>query len=68
MNKPSLDDLKHAATIAAGFMQLGQQAIDRKYGEGYTERNPALLVAFMQAAALAYSTSKHTEEPNHEQP
>ena len=54
MNTPNPDDLKAAATVALGFMTLGTQAIDRKFGEGYAADNPALLAAFMLAAALLF--------------
>lgn len=56
MNHPDPEELKSAAAVALGLMTLGTQAIDRKFGEGYAADNPALLAAFMQAAALAFST------------
>lgn len=62
MIQPNTDDLKSAAVVALGLMSIGVQAIDRKFGEGYAADNPALLAAFMQAAALHYSPTKHTEE------
>jgi len=68
MIQPNPDDLKSAAAVALGFMSLGVQAIDRKFGEGHAAENPMLLGAFMLSAALAFSTSKHTEESSHEQP
>lgn len=61
MNPPNTDDLKSAAAVALGLMTLGAQAIDRKYGEGYAAENPALLAAFMQAAALHYTPAKQIE-------
>lgn len=54
MNQPNTDDLKSAAGVALGFMSLGAQAIDRKFGEGHAAENPALLGAFMLAAALSF--------------
>lgn len=49
---PDTDDLKSASTVALGLMILGVQAIDRKFGEGYSENNPVLLSAFMRTAVL----------------
>lgn len=54
MIQPSTDDLKSAAAVALGLMSLGAQAIDRKFGEGHAAENPALLGAFMLAAALSF--------------
>lgn len=54
MIQPNPDDLKSAATVALGLMSLGAQAIDRKFGEGFAAENPALLGAFMLAAALSF--------------
>lgn len=54
MIHPNPDDLKSAAAVALGFMTLGTQAIDRKFGECYAAENPALLAAFMLAAALSF--------------
>lgn len=62
MTHPNPDDLKNAAAVALGLMTFGVQAIDRKFGEGYAAENPALLAAFMRAAALHYSPTQHTEE------
>lgn len=57
MIQPNTEDLKSAATVALGFMTLGAQAIDRKFGEGHAANNPALLAAFMLAAALSFERS-----------
>jgi len=54
MIQPNHDDLKSAAAVALGLMTLGAQAIDRKFGEGHAAENPALLGAFMLAAALSF--------------
>lgn len=54
MNQPNIDDLKSAAAVALGFMSLGVQAIERKFGEGYAEQHPELVGAFMLAAALVF--------------
>lgn len=54
MNPPNTDDLKSAAAVALGFMTLGVQAIDRKFGEGHAAENPMLLGVFMLAAALSF--------------
>lgn len=54
MIQPNHDDLKNAAAVALGLMSLGAQAIDRKFGEGHAAENPALLGAFMLAAALSF--------------
>lgn len=63
MIQPNPDDLKSAAAVALGLMSLGAQAIDRKFGEGHATENPALLAAFMQAAALHYAPAKQIEPP-----
>lgn len=54
MNQPNLDDLKSAAGVALGFMSLGVQAIERKFGESYALQHPELVGAFMLAAALVF--------------
>lgn len=54
MIQPNHDDLKSAAAVALGFMSLGVQAIERKFGEGYAEEHPELVGAFMLAAALSF--------------
>ena len=54
MIQPNPDDLKSAAAVALGFMSLGAQAINRKFGEGYAEAHPVLVGAFMLAAALSF--------------
>lgn len=46
MTIPSLDDLKPAAGVALGFMTMGAQAIDRKYGAGYAADTLAAALSF----------------------
>lgn len=43
-----------AVATAANWLRGAQEQIDTILGEGYAKKNPALIQAFMQAAANAY--------------
>ncbi len=41
-----------AVTMATHYMAFAVMKIDGKFGEGYAKNNPALLAAFVTAAAM----------------
>jgi hypothetical protein len=48
--------MEQAGMTAATYMRAGVDAIDREFGPGFAAANPALLAAFMAAAAGDYHT------------
>lgn len=49
--------MRQAGDTAAEYLNAAVRHIDAKFGAGYAERNPALVGAFMQAAASDYAAS-----------
>lgn len=49
--------LTQAGRTAAGYMADAVHAIDRRFGDGYAEKHPALLIAFMQVASADFNTA-----------
>jgi hypothetical protein len=43
--------MRQAWMTAADYMDNAVREIDAKFGQGYAEKNPALVAGFMQAAA-----------------
>jgi hypothetical protein len=44
--------MRQASLTAADYMDAAVEQIDRKFGDGFSKRNPALVGAFMNASAL----------------
>jgi len=55
------DDLDHlmeqAQMTSADYMRRARHEIDAAFGEGYAEKNPTLVAAFMQTAASDYAAA-----------
>jgi hypothetical protein len=49
--------MRQAGTTANEWLHQGIESIDRAFGEGYAEKNPELLSAFMKAAAQDQHTA-----------
>ena len=52
MNITPEDAPQAAVTMATHWMAFAVMKIDGKFGEGYAKTNPALLAAFVTAAAM----------------
>lgn len=49
--------LKQASMTAEDYMRKAVTAIDQLMGDGYAEKNPSLIIAFMQIADNDYRHS-----------
>jgi len=49
--------MKQAMMTAHDYMYDARYEIDKMFGEGYAAKNPALVAAYMQTAALDYAAS-----------
>lgn len=49
--------VEQAPMTAASYMHEAVRRIDEKFGQGYAAANPALVGAFMQAAASDFAAS-----------
>jgi hypothetical protein len=53
----SFDSLsQRAPDTAANYMHAARREIDSLYGEGYADKNPAIVAVFMQTAAFDFAT------------
>lgn len=53
--RADFDDLREQSCNAAlSFMGDAQHQINKLFGEGYAEKNPQLMAAYMQAAATEF--------------
>ena len=46
---------------AATYLSHAASDIDARFGEGFAQRNPALVAAYMQTAAADYSASSNAK-------
>lgn len=46
--------MEEAGSTAARYMTRARFEIDKQFGEGYADKNPALVAAFMQTAAADF--------------
>lgn len=59
---PSANELVAQAAITANeYMLSAVDSIDRYFGEGYAKDNPALVGAFMSAAALDFQACSNNQ-------
>lgn len=49
--------MKQAMMTAHDYMNSARYDIDKMFGEGYAAKNPALVAAYMQTAAIDYAAS-----------
>jgi len=56
--KPTMNNealrMKHAADTANEYMLAAIRCIDAKFGDGYAQKHPELIAAFMTTAAQDY--------------
>jgi hypothetical protein len=53
--------LEQAPTTAAVYLRAAKREIDSVFGEGYAAKNPALVAAFIQAAASDMNTATNSK-------
>ena len=46
--------MKQAGWTAGDYLEAAVEKIDKKFGKGYAKKNPQLIGAFMQTAALDF--------------
>ncbi len=49
--------MEQAQMTATDYMRRARHEIDAAFGEGYAEKNPTLVAAFMQTAATDYTAA-----------
>lgn len=49
--------MEQAVLTAGEYLVAARRHIDAAFGEGYAERNPVLVAAFIQAAASDYAAN-----------
>lgn len=49
--------LRQASMTASDYMRHARSEIDKVFGEGYAEKNPVLVAAFMQTAAADFGAT-----------
>jgi hypothetical protein len=58
----TFDDLMHQASMTAhDYFINACKVIDDKFGDGYAEKHPELISAFMQTAASDFNTCAYTK-------